>query len=272
VSNLLNAIILGVVEGITEFLRISSTGHLIVASDLLRFKDAGGTFEIVIQLGAVLAVVWFYRTDLIERVCKTAASRQTRRFWLNLFVAFLPAAITGLAFEKFITEQLFSPLTVAASLIIGGIILWLVERRREITESVPTSGHTIQLDRVTTRQALLIGFTQITALVPGVSRSGSSIVGGLLSGLDRETATAFSFYLAIPTLGGATLYKLLKNLHQIASQGAALNLAIGTTVAFITAWLAIGWLLRYVAHHDFRSFAVYRILAGLLIIAWVSLR
>jgi undecaprenyl-diphosphatase len=268
-GDFIKAIILGVVEGVTEFLPISSTGHLIVASDLLRFKDVGGTFEIVIQLGAVLAVIWFYRMDLFARVRQTGGSTQARRFWLNLLIAFLPAAIIGLLFEKFITRHLFSPLVVATSLILGGIILWLVERRRKTAERVRGSDHAVGLDGITARQALLIGIAQMTALVPGVSRSGSTIVGGLLSGLDRETATAFSFYLAIPTLGGATLYKLLKNLHQITSEGASTNLAIGTVVAFITAWIAIGWLLRYVAHHDFRSFAVYRILAGMAVIVWL---
>lgn len=271
-SDLLNAVILGIVEGTTEFLPISSTGHLIVASDLLGFKDGDGTFEIVIQLGAVLAVLWFYRRDIIERVRAIGSSHTVRRFWLNLFIAFLPAAITGLLFEKFITAHLFSPSVVAASLIIGGIILWLIERYRINERRAHQSSETVGLDSIKTRQALFIGIAQVAALVPGVSRSGASIGGGLLTGLDRETATAFSFYLALPTLGGATLYKLFKSFHQVAAGGDSLNLTVGTAIAFVVALLSIGWLLRYVAHHDFRGFAIYRVLAGALLFAWLALR
>jgi undecaprenyl-diphosphatase len=272
-SELIQVIILGIVEGVTEFLPISSTGHLIVAADLLGFKDPGGTFEIVIQLGAVLAVVWFYRRDWLERLRKLSSDPDARRFWLNLFVAFLSAAVCGLLFEKLITETLFAPLVVAISLIVGGIIIWLVDKpeSKDADRSLDFAEH-IGLDAITIRQALFIGTAQITALVPGVSRSASSIVGGLLSGLDRETATAFSFYLAIPTLGGATVYKLLKSYHQIAEQGASLHIAFGTIVAFFAALLVIGWLLRYVAHHNFRMFAVYRIIAGIAIIGWISLK
>lgn len=281
-NELLQVIILGIVEGITEFLPVSSTGHLIVAADLLGFKDSAGTFEIIIQLGAVLAVVWFYRRDLFERVRRLPFDANIRRFWLNLFVAFIPAAICGLLFEKFITAHLFTPLVVAISLVAGGVILWFADKpspTRDVDNSKNIADsnfvETVQpngLNNLTIGQALLIGIAQVTALVPGVSRSGSSIVGGLFAGLDRETATAFSFYLAIPTLGGATVYKLLKSYHQIIEQGASLNIAVGTIVAFISALFVVGWLLRYVARHNFRGFAVYRIIAGLALVIWLALR
>lgn len=271
-NELLQAIILGIIEGITEFLPISSTGHLIVAADLLKLNDPGGTFEIVIQLGAVLAVVWFYRRDLFRRLRGVLTDQGARRFWLVLFVAFLPAAICGLVFEKMITEHLFSPLVVAISLIAGGIILWIIDKPKingdEEIGSAPDEPKDIS-GGITYRQAILIGIAQIAALVPGVSRSGSSIAGGLLAGLDRETATAFSFYLAIPTLGGATVYKLLKSYHQILEQGASLNIAVGTIVAFFCALLVVGWLLRYIARHNFRGFAIYRIIAGSALLLWL---
>jgi undecaprenyl-diphosphatase len=227
----------------------------------------------------VLAVAWFYRHDLFARLAALPSSRPARRFWLNLLLAFLPAGLLGFLLGDRIKEALFRPAVVAVSLIVGGVVLWLVERRlrakgspevelgpgglRDLDGPGPRG-----LDAVTPRQALLVGLAQITALVPGVSRSGSSIVGGLLAGLDRETATAFSFYLALPTLGGATLYDLLRNLGEIAARGEGLRFAVGTVVAFFTALAAVGWLLRFVARNDFRGFAVYRVLAGLAILAF----
>jgi undecaprenyl-diphosphatase len=183
-------LILGVVEGITEFLPISSTGHLIVASDLLRFQgNIGGTFEIFIQLGAILAVVAFYARDLVGQVRALPHDRSVRRYWLNLLIAFLPAAVIGLLIHEWIKARLFSPGVVASALVLGGIILILVERRRH-------AARVTRLYDVSPSQALAIGLAQVLALIPGVSRSGASIVGGLLAGLDRETATAFSFYFA----------------------------------------------------------------------------
>lgn len=276
-----NAAILGVVEGITEFLPISSTGHLIVTADWLGVPDTDGVFEIVIQLGAVLAVAWFYRQDLFSRLAALPKSKEAQRFWLNLMVAFLPAGVFGLTLGKLVTEHLFSPTVVATSLILGGIVLWIVEMRPQAAMATdPPTGatatleapRTTSLESLTVRQALVIGLAQVLALVPGVSRSGSSIVGGLLAGLDRKTATAFSFYLALPTLGGATLYSFFKNMDAIMSQGNFLALAVGTVTAFITALLCIRWLLGFVAHHDFRGFAIYRIAAGLALLAWIALR
>lgn len=261
---LLKAGLLGLVEGITEFLPVSSTGHLIVASKLLGVEDSGGTFEIVIQLGAVLAVVWFYRRDLAKRVHRIG---DNLGFWRMLLIAVLPAAIVGILLGDIIKDVLFNPVTVGISLVTGGVILWLVERR---PVSGPRDGHSSAdralPDTVSTAQALKIGVVQVAALIPGVSRSGATIVGGLLFGLDRRTATTFSFYLAIPTLGGATVYDLVRNFSQISADGRLGELAVGTVVSFATALLATSWLLQFVAGHTFRAFAVYRVLAGSLIL------
>ncbi len=261
-TNPLAAAVLGIVEGVTEFLPISSTGHLIVAADLLRFNSAAA-FEIIIQLGAVFAVVWFYRQALLGQARQLPHDRSVRRFWLGIVLAFIPAAVVGLLLSNYIERVLFSPQVVAVSLIVGGIVLWVVEM-------IPKKPTTQDASQITLRQALIVGLAQLTALVPGVSRSGATIVGGMLSGLTRPAATSFSFYLAMPTLGAATLYSLLKDIGSISGAGLT-NLAVGLVVSFITALLAIGWLLRYIAKHDFRGFAVYRIVAGtviLLVFGW----
>jgi undecaprenyl-diphosphatase len=260
-ADLWRVVVLGIVEGVTEFLPISSTGHLIVFSDLLNFEGSlGGTFEIFIQLGAVLAMVWFYRRDLWQQVRAAPRDRTVQRFWLNLAIAFIPAAGIGFFFHSWIKERLFSPETVAVALIVGGVLLLLIERRDH-------SAGTASLYDVTPRQALGIGLAQVLALIPGASRSATSIMGGLLSGLDRPTATAFSFYLAIPTLGLATVFDLLTSLDQI-SGGDVLNLLAGTVVSFVVALAAIGWLLRYIATNDFRLFGYYRIIFGLIVLTW----
>jgi len=260
-SDLWRVIVLGIVEGVTEFLPISSTGHLIVVADFIGFQgNLGGTFEIFIQIGAILAVVWYYRRDLWNQARALPGDRPVQRFWLNIFVAFVPAAVVGFLLHDWIKEALFSPLVVAISLAVGGIVLILVERH-DHSEGIR------DLYQVSLPQALGIGVAQVVALIPGTSRSGASIVGGLLAGLDRRTATAFSFYLAIPTLGGATVYDLLKNLDQVQPQD-ALNLLVGTVVSFVVALFTIGWLLRYVSNHDFKPFGVYRIVAGLVVLAW----
>lgn len=252
------AAVLGVVEGITEFLPISSTGHLIVASDLLKFQDSNGVFEIVIQLGAVLAVVWLYHKDLLQQARDVVSTPKVQRFWLSIIVAFIPAAILGFLFKDFVTEVLFSPVVVAISLIVGGIVLWLVEGMHHRSQ-------TKQLEQISVGQAFLIGCVQIVALIPGVSRSGATIVGGLLSGLDRSTATTFSFYLAMPTLGAATLYSLLKALPDL-SGDMIISLLIGMVVAFVISLIAMRWLLRYVSTNSFRGFAIYRVIAGIVLL------
>jgi undecaprenyl-diphosphatase len=265
-DDLLKAAILGVVEGITEFLPISSTGHLLVASSLLRFGgSAGGTFEIFIQFGAVLALFAYYARDLLAHAAAIPRDSRVRRFWLYILLAFLPAAVAGVLLRGWIKAVLFvSPALIAASLIVGGLLLIAAERlpRRPIV--------TDRAEAVTARQALLIGMAQVLALVPGVSRSGASIVGGMLAGLDRAAATRFSFYLAIPTLGSATLFELATSLRDLRS-GDALLLLVGTIVAMVIAFLSIGWLLRYVQHNSFLPFGIYRIVAGLVVLALLQI-
>ncbi len=260
---LVKVIILGIVEGITEFLPISSTGHLIVFAALLDFKNANsGTFEIFIQLGAVVAVVVYFRSELMKQVATVTTDKGVQRLWLNIIIAFIPAAAIGFIFADKIDELLFRPTVVAASLIVGGILFLLVERRQ------PSAALTTSLETITPRQALAVGIAQITSLIPGVSRSGSTIVGGMLFGLDRAVATSFTFFLAIPTLGIATLYKLFKSLKTIQGND-AVNLLLGAVVAGIVAWISIRWLLKYVARNNFVAFGYYRILAGIVIIALI---
>jgi len=260
-ADLWRVVVLGIVEGITEFLPISSTGHLIITSDLLTFQGSlGGTFEIFIQLGAVLAVVWYYRRDLWQQARSAPRDRAVQRFWLNLAIAFIPAAAVGLLLHDWIKERLFTPPVVATALIVGGVILLLIERRDH-------AQGTASVYQVSPKQALGIGLAQVLALIPGASRSASSIIGGLLMGLDRPTAAAFSFYLAIPTLGLATLFDLAGSLDQI-TRGDALNLLVGTVVSFVVALLVINWMLRYIAHHDFKIFGWYRLALGAIVLAW----
>jgi undecaprenyl-diphosphatase len=266
-------LLLGVVQGLTEFLPISSTGHLLIASKLLGFQNSiGGTFEIFIQLGTVFSVLAFYATDLLREAralagrADAAEVRAARRLWLALLLAFLPAALVGVTFRKQIKAVLFdSPATIAYALIAGGVVFLLVEL-------LPRARvRTAALTDVSLKQAAGVGLAQVLALVPGVSRSGSSIVGGLLGGLDRRTATAFSFYLAIPTLGLATLVDLLGALRDgLVGPGDAGRLLLGAVVAMIVGWLSIGWLLRFVSRNSFVAFGLYRIAAGALILALVA--
>ncbi|MEQ8675392.1 MAG: undecaprenyl-diphosphate phosphatase [Aggregatilineales bacterium] len=260
----IKVVILGIVEGITEFLPISSTGHLIVGAAILDFKGSiDGTFEIFIQLGAIIAVIGFYRAEILTQVRTVQTDKNVQHFWLAIIIAAIPAAIFGLLLRDWITEVLFSPLVVAVSLIIGGIVFLIVERRPQVE-----TAETNDLMQITFRQALLVGVAQTLALIPGVSRSGASIIGGLYSGMDRQVATNFSFYLSIPVLGGATILSLLLSLNEISSDD-LLNLIIGAIVSGIVAWFAIGWLLRYVAHNNFVVFGYYRIFAGVVIILLV---
>ena len=257
----LKVIVLGIVEGITEFLPISSTGHLIVAAALLDFQDSmGGTFEIFIQLGAVVAVVLFYRRQLLQQARALPSSREIQRFWLGIVVASIPAALFGFLLRHWIKAVLFSPAVVAISLIVGGIIFLLVERG-----PLKVQARTTETTQISLRQAIIVGLAQTTALIPGVSRSGASIIGGMGSGLSRRAATEFSFYLAIPVLGGATIFDLLDSLSGISSTQLA-YLMVGAVVSGIVAWLSIGWLLRYVSTNTFVNFGYYRIIAGVVIL------
>ncbi len=254
---------LGLIEGVTEFLPISSTGHLLIASALLDFEHSiGGTFEIFIQLGAVIAVAGYYLPDLLAQARAVRTSAETRRFWLAIIVAFLPAALIGLVLHDWIKAVLFSPSVIGWALVVGGVVFIVVER-----VPLPVRTHTPQ--QMTLWQALAIGFAQVLAMIPGTSRSGASIVGGLLAGLDRKTATAFSFYLAIPTLGAATLFDLWQSLDLL-TPGDMGRLLLGLVVSLIIAWLSIGWLLRYVATNTFVVFGIYRIIAGIVILVMIA--
>lgn len=259
---LLIAAVLGLVEGLTEFLPISSTGHLIVAGHLLGYTgEAAETFEIVIQLGAILAVVWEYRAHLTEvaaGVLGLSRDGGSRALVVNLALAFIPAATVGLLFHRVIKEVFFNPVTVAAALVAGGIAMLLIEWARP-------RGSITSLMAIPWQRALLVGVAQTLSLVPGVSRAGATIMGGMVCGLDRRTATVFSFYLAIPTMLAATGYDLLKGWHAMTSSDLGM-LAVGFVVAFVSALLAVRAFVKFISHHDFTPFAWYRIALGLLIL------
>jgi undecaprenyl-diphosphatase len=262
--DLLTAAILGVVEGLTEFLPVSSTGHLIVAGSLLGYTgDKAKLFEIVIQAGAILAVCWEYRAKLYAVAGGIFSDRSAQRFVLNLFVAFLPAAVLGLAFSKVIKANLFAPVPVASAFIVGALVILWAERRQRRN---PATVRIDSVDAMRWTDALKIGFAQAFALIPGTSRSGATIIGGMLFGLSRTAATEFSFFLAIPTLFAATGYEFVKNRTLLAG-GDLSMIAVGFAVAFLSAFFVVRWLLRYVAHHDFVPFAWYRIAFGVVILA-----
>ncbi len=262
--DLLTAAVLGVVEGLTEFLPVSSTGHLIVAGSLLGYTgDRAKLFEIVIQAGAILAVCWEYRAKLLKVAGGIFNDRAAQRFVLNLFVAFLPAAVLGLAFSKAIKANLFAPVPVASAFIIGALVILWAERRQRRN---PSTVRINSVDAIRWTDALKIGCAQALALIPGTSRSGATIIGGMLFGLSRTAATEFSFFLAIPTLFAATLYELVKN-RELLAGGDLSMIAVGFVVAFVSAFFVVRWLLRYVAHHDFVPFAWYRIAFGVAILA-----
>ena len=261
------AIILGVVEGLTEFLPISSTGHLILVGDLLNFNDERGkAFEVIIQFGAILAVCWEFREKLLKVATSFASSETSRRFVLNLVIASIPAMGLGFFFGKHIKAVLFSPIPVASAFIVGALIIFWAERRQ--AKIVTTKTHIQSVDDLSTLDALKVGLAQCAALIPGTSRSGATIIGGMLFGLPRTVATEFSFFLAIPVIGGATAYELLKLWKSpVAFSGEfALATAVGFVAAFISAFICVRWLIHYVAHHNFIPFAWYRIVFGLLVL------
>jgi undecaprenyl-diphosphatase len=253
---LAKAFVLGIVEGLTEFLPISSTGHLILVGDLLGFSDEKAkVFDIVIQTGAMFAVVWEYRKRFGRVLAGLARDRAAQRFALNLVIAFIPAAVLGLAFAKPIKAYLFHAVPVAVAFVIGGfIILWVERRQRRavVVESV---------DDMTWRDALKVGIAQAFALIPGTSRSGATIIGGMLFGLSRRAATEFSFFLAVPTLIAAGAYDFWKN-RALFESGDLGMFAVGSIAAFVSALVCVRWLIRYVASHDFTPFAWYRIVFG----------
>lgn len=257
---LLQGVILGIVEGLTEFLPVSSTGHLIVVGDLINFTgERAKTFEIFIQLGSILGVVWHYRTKVLG-LARNAHRPAERRFIVNLFIAFVPAAIVGLLLHRHIKAYLFSPVTVAAALIAGGVAILLIERfaRPARIQSV---------DDVRPQQALWIGVAQMVSLFPGVSRAGATIMGGLLTGLSRTAAAEFSFFLAMPTMFAATLYELTKSLGHLQAEDAWL-FAAGFITAFVTALVVVRVFLAFITRHTFTPFAWYRIGFGALVLMY----
>jgi len=254
---------MGLVEGFTEFLPISSTGHLILAGELLNFTGVRETvFKIVIQLGAVLAVVWEYRERVMRLFSGLGSDPTQQRFARNVAIAFMPAAVAGVLFSATITELLFHPVPVAIALVVGGvIILWVEHRQRQ--RATPPRVETV--DQMTALDALKVGFAQSFALIPGTSRSGSTIIGGMLFGLSRKAATEFSFFLAMPTMLGATVYSVVKE-REALSMADFPMFGLGFVSAFIAAFLCVRWLLRYISTHDFTIFAWYRIVFGILVL------
>ncbi|MDR0480816.1 MAG: undecaprenyl-diphosphate phosphatase [Gallionellaceae bacterium] len=258
---LLKAAILGVVEGLTEFLPISSTGHLILAGDLLNFwtKEKRDVFEVVIQLGAILAVCYEYRERLLAALGGLTTQPNAQRFTFNVLLAFLPAAVIGFFAIKAIKAYLFNLLVVASAFIIGGLIILWVERRQ----------HTVRvrsIEEMNWRDALKVGFAQCLAMIPGTSRSGATIIGGLFFGLERKVATEFSFFLAIPTMFAATVYDAFKHRHEFMASDLPV-FAVGFVVSFIIALFVIRALIRYISQHDFTAFAWYRIVFGIIVLA-----
>lgn len=256
---LLHALLLGIVEGLTEFLPVSSTGHLILAADLLRFHgERAKVFEIVIQTGAMLAIVVEYRARFARALAGALTDRGAQRFWLHLALAFLPAALLGLAFGGAIKKHLFSPVPVALAFIAGALVILWIERK-------PHPPRVEEVDAMTWIDALKVGIAQAFALIPGTSRSGATIIGGMLFGLSRRVATEFSFFLAVPTLVSAGGYDLYKNWDFLVAADLPL-FGLGFISAFVSAFLCVRWILRYIALHDFRPFAWYRIAFGLVVL------
>lgn len=262
---LVKAALMGIVEGLTEFLPISSTGHLILTSTLLNFsappfsEEKAQAFEIAIQTGAIFAVILVYWQKISRTVIDLPRSREAQRFALNVIIAFLPAVVLGLLFGQMIKAHLFTPLVVAVTFIIGGfIILW--------AEKCHKTARVHSVEAMTAGDALKVGLVQCFAMIPGMSRSGATIIGGMLCGLDRKVATDFSFYLAMPTLIGAGAYSLYK-VRSVLTVDVIPVFLVGLLLAFISAWLCVRWLLRFISSHDFIPFAWYRIAFGVLVLA-----
>ena len=264
IALLIKAAIMGIVEGLTEFLPISSTGHLILAGSLLGFDDdKAKVFDIAIQTGAIFAVILVYWQKIKDTLVALPTEKQAQRFALNVLIAFVPAVVLGLLFGKAIKAHLFTPVVVASTFIIGGFIILWAEKRQARN---PATARVLSVDAMTPLDALKVGLVQCLAMIPGTSRSGATIIGGMLMGLSRQVATEFSFFLAIPTLIGAGVYSLYKERALLSVADIPL-FAVGLVFSFISAWLCIRWLLRYIASHSFVPFAWYRIAFGLIVLA-----
>ncbi|MNZ44019.1 Undecaprenyl-diphosphatase [compost metagenome] len=254
------AFVLGVIEGLTEFLPVSSTGHQIIVADLLGFVgERAQAFNIIIQLAAILAVVWEFRGKIFEIVRGLPTERPAQRFTANLLIAFFPAVVLGVAFADVIHHYLFNPITVAAALVVGGVVMLWAERREHVIRAE-------HVDDMTWKDALKVGCAQCLALVPGTSRSGSTIIGGLLFGLSRKAATEFSFFLAMPTMVGAAVYSGYKY-RELFQPSDLPVFAVGFVTSFIFAMIAVRGLLKFIANHSYAVFAWYRIAFGVLILA-----
>ena len=264
IALLIKAAIMGIVEGLTEFLPISSTGHLILAGSLLGFDDdKAKVFDIAIQTGAIFAVILVYWQKIKDTLVALPTEKQAQRFALNVFIAFVPAVVLGLLFGKAIKANLFTPVVVASTFIIGGFIILWAEKRQA---NNPATARVHSVDALTPMDAIKVGLVQCLAMIPGTSRSGATIIGGMLMGLSRQAATEFSFFLAIPTLIGAGAYSLYKERALLSVADIPL-FAVGLVFSFVSAWLCIRWLLRYIATHSFVVFAWYRIAFGLIVLA-----
>jgi undecaprenyl-diphosphatase len=260
-----SAVIMGLVEGITEFLPISSTGHLIIMDEVLNFQGPPGkTFEICIQLGAIMAVCWLFRQKIWHVIRHLPHDRESQLFTLNLIVAFLPAGVIGLAFHHFITAHLFNVWVVATTMFAGGFAIIAIEKWKP-------AARISSLESITPRTAFLVGLCQCLAMIPGVSRSGATIMGALVFGVERKTAAEFSFFLAIPTMFAATLFDLYKNRADLTADGFT-QIAIGFVVAFISGLLVVKWFMTYISRHGFLPFAFYRIIAGGILFATLVMR
>ena len=267
--HIIQAIILGIVEGLTEFLPISSTGHLIIAENVIGYHDIAKTFTVVVQLGAILAIAWHYKDDLIAKLVELKkGTKAAKKFWMNLVIATIPAGIFGLALDKTM-ERYAVPTTVALALIAGGAFIFWAEAKFDHAKR----DNKLKLEDITPKQALGVGMAQVVSLIPGVSRSGATIIGGMIAGLNRVTAVTFSFYMSLPILGLASIYKLYKSRHDFgAVTGGTPALLLGTIAAFISATFVVKWLLKYVSGNDFRVFGYYRIYLGGLILILVALQ
>lgn len=266
---LLKAAVMGVVEGLTEFLPISSTGHLILAGSLLGLDDdKAKVFDIAIQTGAIFAVILVYWQKIRETIVALPSSRQAQRFALNVVIGFLPAVVLGLVFGSAIKEHLFTPNVVASTFILGGFIILWAERR------APTHTRVVSVDDMTALDALKVGLVQCLAMIPGTSRSGATIIGGMVMGLSRKAAIDYSFFLAMPTLIGAGVYSLYKE-RALLSWADLPMFAVGLVFAFLSAWVCVRWLLRYITNNSFVPFAWYRIAFGCVVLltwsmGWVA--
>jgi undecaprenyl-diphosphatase len=264
--NLIKALFLGIIEGLTEFIPVSSTGHLILVGDWIHFESSSGkVFEVVIQLGSILAVMWVERLRLWQLIRGTLTGVQGEvRFTRNLLLAFLPAAVIGAIFIKAIKQLFYHPAVIAVTLVLGGLIMLLVERKTQTGTAADAHASARSLEDISWKQALGVGVAQCVAMIPGVSRSGATIIGGMLAGIQRKTATEFSFFLAMPTMLAAAAYDMVKNMGALSHDDLS-AIAIGFVAAFFSAMLVVKAVLRFVANHTYRGFAWYRIALGVVV-------